>query len=105
MPGRHPFKARADALDDPWAQKNHEQGKNDRLCGQHIPLSARLVAIADVYDALRSQRVYKPAFPHREALRIMFQESPGHFDPALLKLFDDGSVANHAIAGALCGVG
>jgi putative two-component system response regulator len=63
-------------------------GYPERLRGQHIPLSARLVAIADVYDALRSPRVYKPAFPHQEALRIMFQGSPGHFDPALLKLFE-----------------
>ncbi|MFL5328549.1 MAG: response regulator [Gemmataceae bacterium] len=62
-------------------------GYSDRLAGEAIPLSARIVAIADVYDALRSPRVYKPAFSHEKTVQIMTQESAGHFDPALLSVF------------------
>jgi putative two-component system response regulator len=61
-------------------------GYPDRRAGEDIPLSARIVAIADVYDALRSRRIYKPALPHEEAVRIMLEDS-GHFDPALLTAF------------------
>jgi putative two-component system response regulator len=54
------------------------------LTGAAIPLSARLMAAADVYDALISKRVYKPAYPHRQALAMMADERGGHFDPAVL---------------------
>jgi response regulator RpfG family c-di-GMP phosphodiesterase/tRNA A-37 threonylcarbamoyl transferase component Bud32 len=73
------------------ARHHHERfdgtGYPDRLVGNDIPLSARLVAIADVYDALRSRRVYKPAMSHSVTVEMMVEASPGHFDPALLKLF------------------
>lgn len=73
------------------ARSHHEKwdgtGYPDRLAGEAIPLSARLVAVADVYDALRSRRVYKPAFTHAEAVEQMLDRSPGHFDPALLGVF------------------
>jgi response regulator RpfG family c-di-GMP phosphodiesterase len=59
-------------------------GYPDRLAGSSIPLAARLVALGDVYDALRSRRVYKPALSHASALQLMTEGSPGHFDPALL---------------------
>jgi response regulator RpfG family c-di-GMP phosphodiesterase/serine/threonine protein kinase len=62
-------------------------GYPDSLAGDAIPLAARIVALADVYDALRSRRVYKPALTHAAARRIILQESPGHFDPALLHVF------------------
>jgi response regulator RpfG family c-di-GMP phosphodiesterase len=72
------------------ARHHHERwdgtGYPDRLSGADIPLSARLVAVADVYDALRSRRVYKPALAHEAALQIMLEGSPGHFDPALLPI-------------------
>jgi len=72
------------------ARHHHERfdgkGYPDRLVGDAIPLAARILALADVYDALRSQRVYKPALPHDEAVRVMVEES-GHFDPALLAVF------------------
>jgi len=58
------------------------------LVGKNIPLAARIVAIADVYDALRSRRVYKPAYPHDDVMKIMIHESAGHFDPELLKVFE-----------------
>ena len=61
-------------------------GYPDRLAGTAIPLSARIVSIGDVYDALRSRRVYKPALSHAATLQIML-ESPGQFDPALLDVF------------------
>ena len=62
-------------------------GYPDRLAGDSIPLAARIVALADVYDALRARRVYKPALSHDVAVRIMLEQSPGHFDPALLPIF------------------
>lgn len=58
-----------------------------RIKGNAIPLSARLMAIIDVYDALRSQRSYKPSFSHEKALNIMKKESGSHFDPVLLNVF------------------
>jgi HD-GYP domain-containing protein (c-di-GMP phosphodiesterase class II) len=57
------------------------------LAGTDIPLAARVVAIADVYDALRSRRVYKPALSHGAALQVMLESSPGQFDPVLLQTF------------------
>ena len=57
------------------------------LKGEAIPLSARIMALADVYDALRSKRVYKPAFPHEKALEIIQEGRAKHFDPALVDLF------------------
>ncbi|OWK39354.1 protein kinase domain-containing protein [Fimbriiglobus ruber] len=73
------------------ARHHHERwdgtGYPDRLAGESIPLSARLVAIADVYDALRSRRVYKPAYSHQTAVEHMLDRSAGHFDPALVDVF------------------
>lgn len=55
--------------------------------GESIPLAARVVAVADVYDALRSKRIYKPAFPHEKAVKIIRQDSGTHFDPELVDAF------------------
>ncbi|MGM0534184.1 MAG: response regulator [Campylobacterota bacterium] len=55
--------------------------------GQGIPLSARIMALADVYDALVSKRVYKAAFSHDKALGIILEESGRHFDPAVVEAF------------------
>jgi len=63
------------------------QGYPDQLGGEDIPLAARIVAIGDVYDALRSRRVYKPALIHTIATQAILQ-SVGQFDPALLKAFE-----------------
>jgi putative two-component system response regulator len=57
------------------------------LAGLDIPESARIVAIADVYDALTHDRVYRPALPEAEALEIMRQGVGTHFDPMLATLF------------------
>lgn len=57
------------------------------LAGDAIPLTGRLMAVADVYDALISKRVYKPAFSHEEACRIMREGRGSHFDPDVLDAF------------------
>ncbi|MCI0682617.1 MAG: protein kinase [Gemmataceae bacterium] len=62
-------------------------GYPDRLAGANIPLAARIVSIGDVYDALRTRRVYKPALSHTAALQILLNSSDGQFDPALLQAF------------------
>ncbi len=58
------------------------------LEGDHIPLSARIVALADVYDALTSKRAYKDAMPHEVACRIINESSGTHFDPAVVDAFN-----------------
>lgn len=55
--------------------------------GEAIPLSARIVAIADVYDALVSERVYKPAFPHDQCVAMIRQGAGSQFDPDLVEVF------------------
>jgi HD-GYP domain-containing protein (c-di-GMP phosphodiesterase class II) len=64
------------------------QGYPDRLAGDAIPLAARMVALADVYDALRSRRPHKPALSHPVAVQLLREGSPGQFDPSLLKIFE-----------------
>lgn len=59
-------------------------GYPDGLAGDEIPLSARLMAVADVYDALISKRVYKPAMPHEEAVRFIVEHRGVHFDPLVV---------------------
>lgn len=72
------------------ARHHHERwdgkGYPDRLKGNEIPLAARLVALPDVYDALRCPRVYKPALTHATALHLILN-MPGQFDPVLLEVF------------------
>ncbi len=60
-----------------------------RLAGEDIPLEARIVVLADVYDALISKRVYKNAFSEEEAERIIRAESGKHFDPNIVEIFLD----------------
>jgi response regulator RpfG family c-di-GMP phosphodiesterase len=55
--------------------------------GDDIPLSARLMALADVYDALISKRVYKPAFDHEKAKAIILDGDGSHFDPRIIQAF------------------
>ena len=62
-------------------------GYPEALAGDAIPISARLMAIADVYDALISRRVYKPPFPHEKAIAIMTDGRGTHFDPDMLDAF------------------
>lgn len=58
------------------------------LSGDIVPLSARVVALADCYDALTSKRVYKDAFSHEEACRIIRKDKGKQFDPAMVDAFE-----------------
>lgn len=62
-------------------------GYPDRLAGANIPLAARIVSIADVYDALRTRRIHRPALSHTATMQVMLQGSEGQFDPALMQIF------------------
>jgi len=62
-------------------EKYDGSGYPQGLVGDEIPVSARLMAVADVYDALISKRVYKPAFTHETAMELIRQGSGEHFDP------------------------
>ncbi|MCL2759085.1 MAG: response regulator [Treponema sp.] len=74
-----------------FAGSHHERwdgtGYPRKLKGVNIPLQGRIMAIADVYDALVSERSYKKAFPHDEAVRIIRESGGTHFDPELTKMF------------------
>ncbi len=64
-------------------------GYPDGLKGEEIPISAQVVALADVYDALTSRRVYKPSFPHAQAVDMILNGACGAFNPLLLNCFKD----------------
>lgn len=73
------------------AATHHERfdggGYPNGLSGQDIPLCGRIIALADVYDALTSKRVYKPAFTHEAAKDIVLEGSGLHFDPDVVNAF------------------
>lgn len=62
-------------------------GYPSKLAGEAIPLSARIVAIADVYDALSVKRVYKDAYPHERCVDIIVSGAGSQFDPRLVEVF------------------
>lgn len=63
------------------------KGYPDGLKGDEIPFEARIITVADVYDALTTNRPYRKAFTHKEAIKIMKEESGTHFDPDILNAF------------------
>jgi putative two-component system response regulator len=73
------------------ARHHHErydgEGYPDRLKGESIPLAARIVTVCDVYDALRSKRVYKAAMPHPEVVSAIVAGAGTQFDPGLIDCF------------------
>jgi putative two-component system response regulator len=73
------------------ARHHHEKwngsGYPDKLAGLAIPIEARIVALADVYDALLSKRPYKPPMSPSKALAIVRKESGRHFDPQIVESF------------------
>ena len=75
------------------AKYHHERwdgtGYPEHLKGEEVPLAARIMAIADVYDALVSKRCYKNAMTPEEAFKIIQDETGSHFDPLLAKVFMD----------------
>jgi putative two-component system response regulator len=66
-----------------WDGSGYPEG----LAGERIPLAARLMAVADVYDALISKRVYKPAFTKEDAVEIIRKGAGQHFDPEVVDAF------------------
>jgi len=76
----------------PMVRSHHEKwdgtGYPDGLAGEAIPLSARILTIADVYDALTTTRSYRAGFTHEKTVRIMTEDAEkGHFDPNIFPLF------------------
>lgn len=75
------------------ALTHHERfdgtGYPQRLRGEDIPLSGRIVALADVYDALRSKRVYKSSYTHSTTRSMILEASGTHFDPAVVEAFSE----------------
>jgi len=73
------------------AESHHERwdgsGYPYRLEGENIPLSARILALADVYDALTSQRCYKDAFDHEHCRRLIIEGKGSHFDPLIVDAY------------------
>lgn len=69
-------------------EKWNGEGYPDGLSGNDIPLVGRLMAIADVYDALISARVYKPPFSHEDATTIILEGKGTHFDPGIVEAFE-----------------
>ncbi len=87
-------KAIAFSHQEKWDGSGYPEG----LAGETIPLAARLMAVADVYDALISRRVYKPAMPHAEAAKIIAEGRGTHFDPDIADAFDALQAEFQAIA-------
>jgi putative two-component system response regulator len=75
------------------ARSHHERwdgkGYPDGAGGEDISLYARVTAVADVYDALTSNRCYRPALPHEEACRMIVEGSGTQFDPVLVAVFEE----------------
>jgi HD-GYP domain-containing protein (c-di-GMP phosphodiesterase class II) len=66
-----------------WEGNGYPEG----LCGEQIPIEARILALADVYDALRQKRVYKPGYTHEHACSLIIAGAGRHFDPELINRF------------------
>ena len=84
-----PFLKFAKEIAQSHQEKWDGSGYPDGLKGEAIPLSARLMAVADVYDALISRRVYKPPFSHEKAVDIITQGRERHFDPEVVDAFTE----------------
>ncbi len=75
-----------------WHHERYDgRGYPDGLSGDKIPIGAQIVALADVYDALTSERVYKKAISHEKALEMILDGKCGAFNPLLLKCLSENS--------------
>ena len=73
-----------------WHHERYDgNGYPDGLKGEEIPISAQVVALADVYDALTSERCYKKAYSHEESLKMILEGQCGAFNPALLLCLEE----------------
>ena len=71
-----------------WHHERYDgRGYPDKLTGEEIPISAQVVSLADVYDALISERAYKKAFSHEKAMEMILGGECGTFNPMLLEIF------------------
>jgi len=95
---KHPETGAAilDSVDFPWPvlpviRHHHEKwdgtGYPDGLKGEDIPVGARILAVADVYDALTSSRSYRNASTHEQALEVISKDAGSHFDPRVVEAF------------------
>lgn len=100
--GANMLSSMTEYLDEPLIAAAHDiclyhherydgRGYPKGLSGDDIPISAQVVSIADVYDALTSERCYKKAIPHKEALKMIKNGECGCFNPILLECLDDVS--------------
>jgi diguanylate cyclase (GGDEF)-like protein/putative nucleotidyltransferase with HDIG domain len=98
------------AVEFPWdvlpiVRSHHEcwdgSGYPDELVGEEIPLTARIVCLADVYDALTTERSYKRGLAHDDAMEIMRREVGRQFDPALFAAFEQVMVELHPSTSAI----
>ncbi len=84
---RHKIIQRAEVIalthHEKWNGKGYPRG----LAGEEIPIEGRIVALADVFDALSSKRCYKPAFPLEKVEKIIMEDTGSHFDPKVTKAF------------------
>ncbi len=80
-----------------WNGEGYPQG----LAQTAIPLSARIVAVADVYDALRSRRPYKEPFTHERACEVIVAEAGKQFDPEIVQVFEEVEESMASIRGQL----
>ncbi len=73
-----------------WHHERYDgKGYPDGLKGEEIPIAAQVVSVADVYDALTSERVYKKAFSHEKAMEMILAGECGTFNPLLLECLQD----------------
>ena len=73
-----------------WHHERYDgHGYPDGLKGDDIPIGAQIVALSDVYDALVSERVYKSAYTHEEAMKMILNGECGAFQPILLECLQD----------------
>ena len=83
-----------------WHHERYDgKGYPDRLKGEETPIAAQVVALADVYDALTSERCYKKAFSHEQALTMILEGQCGAFNPLLLQCLNESSDSLKRICG------
>src|SRR5436190_5511208 len=101
-PFRDPLLQMASMIALTHHEKWNGQGYPQGLSGEAIPIEARIVALADVYDALTSRRPYKPAFSHEKSMDIVKDGVGSHFDPQVFDAFNNAQDEIRTIKRGLC---
>ncbi|MBF0226771.1 MAG: two-component system response regulator [Desulfobacterales bacterium] len=96
--GQNSFLAIAEEIAYNHHEKWNGTGYPRKLKGEEIPIASRIMAVADVYDALISKRVYKEPYSHEYARNILFEEKGKHFDPEIIDIFIEIHAKFHKIA-------